>query len=473
MEGMSSQTDGHRSCASTNECQTSTLKGKINCGTSSKEATDKKKMYSGTSIQGSTKVNKGKIGQTQEMRPHQHPSQSKPKCPTSNSRGTSSKMAPPATQKGTSPKMALQDETHNDTSNKRVTNESKDNEEVGHVRSRQEMGLSHSSQSTMANPSSNLAFTIPVKARKYYYSYVNEGKSPEEAVALCNEIIESQRSTKRNNDHITPPMNNKKNKKMRNRSQSPPRYDSQGTERGPKSTYASVTGITKVAILPEEFPRVVLPQESLGIIEKLLNKLMYAEDAEEEEDSVVFDGIHFSNSMLIFDVMNKVTVDWLKKFTSNPVGWEGPNLTVKIGDDIPPLYKFKAYFPKSRDMTQADLLRLIKRNNRYLNTHLWRFIKNDMKILGQTATVAIDKDSYKQLKERGGIIRYKFKVLKLRGFDKDDKENDDSEMDVDAIEKEHTPAVVGNTINADEEELLKGDEEEDGDTDEEMKVSQE
>lgn len=157
------------------------------------------------------------------MGPNQHPSQSMPKRPASNARSTSRKMDPQATKSDTSLKMVPNENSNSGTSDKRATMETQ-NYNVGHVRS----------------------------------------------LALCNEIIDKQRSMKRTNHHITPPTNNSKFKKRRSRSRSPPKYATPGTSRGQNATYASVTGITKVAILPAEFPRVILPQVSLGIIEKLL-----------------------------------------------------------------------------------------------------------------------------------------------------------------------------------------------------------
>lgn len=78
---------------------------------------------------------------------------------------------------------------------------------------------------------------------------------------MCKQYSEQQRmvGAKRNNTHITPPENQGLDRKA-----------TSDTRRGQTDTYASVTRVTEVAILPLEFPKITIPQVDLGLIENLL-----------------------------------------------------------------------------------------------------------------------------------------------------------------------------------------------------------
>lgn len=236
--------------------------------------------------------------------------------------------------------------------------------------------------------------------------------------------------------------------------------------------------VVKAAILPLEFPRETLSAEDLQKLEALLKDYMgddeESEDEEQEQESVYFDGIRFTDSMIICDAMNNTTVKWLTSFTNNPKGWEGVKLTVKTGEEIPQLHIIRVYLPRSRDMETAKALRIIRRNNCELKTKLWRVLKQEVKTNGQTLTLSIDDHSYKLIEKWDGKINYLFKHIYIRGLKKKKAQevvvSDEGKMDVDvekdesAMEAEHTPAVEKKTgpedCSVSEDELLKEDENE-------------
>lgn len=368
---------------------------------------------------------------------------------------------------GTPFKETQTNESFGDTSSRGVTLNY--NNATGHIRSRQEMGLQGHPDSARLNVALiEAATSLPKGSRNYFYEYLAMGKSVEQALFLCKQYSEQQRNvgSKRNNTHITPPENH--NKRIKDKTGRPQGASTSDTRRGPTDTYASVTRVTKVAILPLEFPKITMSQENLGVIENLLAEKMCDVSAEEEEDSIEFDGIHFRDSMIIVDALNETTIKWIKKFVDNPAGWEGVKLAMRTGDDIPPIHTFRAYFPKSKDMSEDQILRLIKCNNIKLNTNLWRFVRKEMKVNGQTATVSVDLESYNLLLAQEGRIRYRFKTLVVRGLKRRKEEimevDDELEEDVEEVEKDHTPTIakpVQIEGSETEEELLKEDEEED------------
>lgn len=61
--------------------------------------------------------------------------------------------------------------------------------------------------------------------------------------------------------------------------------------------------------------------------------------------------------------MNESTVKWLREKAPQLQEWEGTELKACVGDEIPKAHVITVFFPRSKDLTNEDLLDLVTSHN--------------------------------------------------------------------------------------------------------------
>lgn len=61
-----------------------------------------------------------------------------------------------------------------------------------------------------------------------------------------------------------------------------------------------------------------------------------------------------------------------------------------LGDDIPKAHVVTIFFPRSKEMEEVKLLRLVSTQNDGLNTQLWKVLSSKVEGTGKFTSVAID-----------------------------------------------------------------------------------
>lgn len=249
---------------------------------------------------------------------------------------------------------------------------------------------------------------------KWYLRFLKEGKAPEEARKLALERPPGPsavpRAEKRGSSQITPPQRAADAK--RRKEDAPP------TEGQPRS-YAAAAAGTKVAILPESYPRETLSMDQQTALEQALIASML-KAGERYRGTLAFQNIRFRNGLVIVTCGDDGAVGWLQEQAPVLEQWAGPKLKTATGGEIPSGAVISIHFPRSAGVEGKDLLQLLQMQNKGLSTDHWRVLsrKDDSKSEGQLVRFGIDDLSAEDLRKRNSQVNFRFGTIQVYGLRK-------------------------------------------------------
>lgn len=250
---------------------------------------------------------------------------------------------------------------------------------------------------------------------KWYHRYLAQGFAPDVARNMAAERNAGETSNpvhvqpKRRRDSVTPQQRNKRRKN------DTPSGGALPEEAGATSaSYATVAKVTKVAVLPSNFPQEVLTREELADLEDALVKEM----SKGWHKTLLFGGIHFRQGYLVVDCEDQDTVEWLTCTASSLVTKNGVGLVTKAGEDIPKPYIITAYLPKSRNQSVEETFSLLRATNNGLNTDSWKVLRITEEESGQILVAGIDHRSREYIMNHDYSLRYRFGKIQIKGLKK-------------------------------------------------------
>lgn len=270
---------------------------------------------------------------------------------------------------------------------------------------------------------------------RWYIRFLGEGKPPEEARQLALEVKTPHtvpRAVKRGSSMITPPQ------------QEPPKKLKQGTPLAsreasrPGCSYAAALSLTKVAVLPVEYPSVTLSSEQQSELEQaLVEAMLHATKA--FEGKLAFDGIKFRHGMIILNCGNPEAVSWLQEQAPKLRHWEGPALKTLVGNDIPEGSAISIFFPRSSGVPPSVLLRLLQVQNNVTATE-WKVIStaNVDKTQGQLLRLGIDELSAKTIRDKEHRLSFRFGAVNVHGLKKTSEVGMEQEKEAPPVPEEGT-----------------------------------
>uniref|UniRef100_A0A034WG81 DUF4780 domain-containing protein n=1 Tax=Bactrocera dorsalis TaxID=27457 RepID=A0A034WG81_BACDO len=222
-------------------------------------------------------------------------------------------------------------------------------------------------------------------------------------------------TTKRKSEHITPqePPNSKRQKVDYGQvaggllsAPNPPRASKEH-----RRCAVALKGIQMV-VLPLNYPAETIGSEELTILQDLLMEEVYRGCGY----PVSFHGVHFKYSMLQVDCKDERSANWLREIAPKLLGWNGPVLCAKKREDIPPMHTMTVFLPRSADKPYEFALRLIKNQNRGINTSSWRVVYSKVEDSGWRLNICVDDEAYKFIRKERYRLYYRFSSVVMRPY---------------------------------------------------------
>lgn len=282
---------------------------------------------------------------------------------------------------------------------------------------------------------------------KWYLRFLTQGLTPEEARARVDK--ERQEREKASPAETASTSQNKRGSEHISPTQAPQykrrKIKSSATVTGAASkatSYATAAKITRVGILPEEYPQVILDAPTSTALEEALVEAMVRSTVR----GLHFAGIHFRQGAVLVDCETAQTVNWLDQIVSGLPLWKGPKLVTRKGDDLPKPYVMRAFFPRSKGQEAAKLLKLVGVQNEEFQTDLWKVINTREESHGQILTIGIDPKSREAILAMGCTIHYRFGRIAVSGLKKGqgkpEIEETDSEISGAIVEQRETEELT-------------------------------
>ncbi|KAL7743872.1 hypothetical protein ACLKA6_000276 [Drosophila palustris] len=154
-----------------------------------------------------------------------------------------------------------------------------------------------------------------------------------------------------------------------------------------RTSYAAVASKVKVAVLPVDYPQVILSHGELSALEEaILDQVILTG----WDTAVSFVGIHFRVGHLVIDCTDQNSADWLLTVAPKLHTWKGVPLDCRMGDDIPSPHTITLYLPRSADRESGDLLVMLSNQNK-IETDAWRVISRKEEGGGALLVLGIDE----------------------------------------------------------------------------------
>lgn len=177
-----------------------------------------------------------------------------------------------------------------------------------------------------------------------------------------------------------------------------------------RTSYAEAASSMKVAILPKE-PQASLSADELAALEEAIVEEMLLGSS----CKLKFAGIHFRPGMLVVDAVDQQSADWLVEKAPHLSKWSGVELRACVGEDIPKAHIVTIFFPRSKDMEEEQLLRLVSAQNEGIHTNLWRVLSSKLEGPGRLTSISIDEESLEKILENGSTIFFRFGKIPVHG----------------------------------------------------------
>ncbi|XP_043071739.1 uncharacterized protein LOC122322798 [Drosophila grimshawi] len=269
---------------------------------------------------------------------------------------------------------------------------------------------------------------------KWYLRYLQQGLTPDEALKKTKEpredVAAPMSALKRRSNNLTPPMATPKrmcpevvgvargsaaakvlkNNGAGNLDLRPSTSRAAATE--PRLSYADMAKKVKVAVLPVDFPRVMLSHGDLSVLEEAIIDEIIASGG----DVVVsFAGIHFRVGFLVIECFDETSADWLRTATPRLQSWKGVPLECKVGDDIPSPHCITLYCPRSADRSTESLLVLLRSQNG-IETDTWKVISRRNEGGGALLVIGIDELSRSIIVQKGHQVFFRYGTIPVSGL---------------------------------------------------------
>jgi len=165
----------------------------------------------------------------------------------------------------------------------------------------------------------------------------------------------------------------------------------------PRASYATITKKVRVAVLPAEYPQVILSHGDLSALEE---SIMDEISVTGWGTAVAFTGIHFRVGHIVIDCADDDSADWLMTVAPRLSSWKGVPLDVRLGDNIPSPHTITIFCPRSADRATDNLLVMLSNQNK-LETEAWRVVSRRNEGGGALLVIGIDEIAREDIVAKG------------------------------------------------------------------------
>ncbi|KAM8701814.1 hypothetical protein ACLKA7_005244 [Drosophila subpalustris] len=210
---------------------------------------------------------------------------------------------------------------------------------------------------------------------KWYIRYLQQGMSQEDALAKAKEprptTSGDRTPAKRSSSALTPPTDTPKRSRAQGSkgrkaggSGRSPQHVKSSSSTEPRTSYAAVASKVKVAVLPVDYPQVILSHGELSALEEAIL------------DQVILTGME---------------------------------------DDIPSPHTITLYLPRSADRESGDLLVMLSNQNK-IESDAWRVISRKEEGGGALLVLGIDEMAKNNIVARGHQLFFRFGKIPVSGL---------------------------------------------------------
>ncbi|CAG9858170.1 unnamed protein product [Phyllotreta striolata] len=177
----------------------------------------------------------------------------------------------------------------------------------------------------------------------------------------------------------------------------------------------------KVAILDKRYPRVLLTDHQVSILQDKLVEAL--ETAPRGDESYKFEGTEFSEGVLWIRCANETTKNWLKDTVTllgNP--WADSQLSAVDHKNVPRRYTVRLILQDSDD--EANVRARLVRQNSELNLPDWFLVERSLQDEQQILVYSVDEDTLRALERNSNKMYYKLGTVGIKVVDFDYGQSD-------------------------------------------------
>lgn len=181
---------------------------------------------------------------------------------------------------------------------------------------------------------------------------------------------------------------------------------------GCMNPYSKTASRIEMVVVDQNYPECLLSTEQLEAIqEAILEEIMKIQGGTHKPQ---FHYVRKRSGWLALMCVNKYTANWLEGLSAKLKPWEGAELKIIEGKDMPRSGILIGYLPGSADFSDEKILTLIKNQND-LETSNWRVVSRKPASKATISiTFSVDAQTMGKLKKNKLNISYRFEQVQLR-----------------------------------------------------------
>ncbi|XP_017023961.1 uncharacterized protein [Drosophila kikkawai] len=244
--------------------------------------------------------------------------------------------------------------------------------------------------------------------RKWYQKHLENGFTPEEAVAKILEYRRTSSGSRPVQSSIAPGDRKRPvDSNARDGSKKPRKSNEKQLPQGAKVT--SGKDHLAVAVVAMDYPKLCLKNFELTKIENALLEEM----KKGWKHSLNFVGIKYRQGMIVVTCLDEASKEWLEQVVPKITAVKGTHLRIYKEDEIPNTKAITFYVPRAIDEPNDVILRSLKGQNTDLKSGNWSILRSfpSKSKKGKVMTLTIGDKSLELISKRGMTISYHFDQL--------------------------------------------------------------
>ncbi|KAF6200365.1 hypothetical protein GE061_006668 [Apolygus lucorum] len=272
--------------------------------------------------------------------------------------------------------------------------------------------------------------------RRRYVFLIRKGVEIESAI---KQALEAPMKRKKAGDSADTTPDKRKDKKRRTHSDAPAPKK--------KRKYNEVAQGIKVGIFHANYPSVFLTSEQMNLIQDSIVEAIFELDLDGPKPG--FSETSYRRGWLCMRCIDEESSNWLKSFIPSCKPWDGGNLKILDGKDLPKPRVATAFLPKCAEETNERIFHFLARQNRGLNVESWRVLSRKREgALSTLMTLLIDAESAEILESNPEVsIKLARGTIRPRLLNKEPQKN--SEKKKAASKEVETPTYEDPVLQED------------------------
>ncbi|KAF6211924.1 hypothetical protein GE061_012441 [Apolygus lucorum] len=227
--------------------------------------------------------------------------------------------------------------------------------------------------------------------RRKYLFLIRKGVEVESAI---QQALEAPMKRKKAGDSTDTTPDKQKDKRRRTHSDTPAPKK--------KRKYNEVARGIRVGVFHANYPSVFLTSEQMNQIQDCIIEAIFELDLDGPKPG--FTETAYRRGWLCMRCVDEESLIWLKSFIPSCKPWDGGNLKVLEGKDLPKPRVATAFLPKCAEETNERIFHFLARQNRGLNVESWRVLSRKREgAMSALMTLLIDAESAEVLENNAEV----------------------------------------------------------------------